>query len=107
MIDIRHKKQVNDGVNWKCGEVCLEMIFDYFDIKYDPDSIWESIKEPRYAGSKQMYALTHKLAMTSILHGLPATIYKGKNVDVLKEIDNLHTPAILSVTQKSPKRAIL
>ena len=28
MIKISHKKQKNDGYNWKCGAACLEMIFE-------------------------------------------------------------------------------
>lgn len=105
MVDIKHKRQINDGFNWKCGEVCLEMVFDFFEVQYDSDYIWESIKEPRHTGSGQMYALTHKLAATSIAYGLPATIYKGKSIEVLKKIDKLCTPAILSVTQEKSRQS--
>ena len=100
MVNIVHKRQANDGVNWKCGVSCLEMIYDYFSIPYDANEIWENIKSPRSSNSFQMYALTYKLAQDSIKKGLAATIYKGNDVHILEEIENLQIPAILSIKQK-------
>ena len=54
-----HRKQVNDGVNWKCGVACLEMIFEYYGIEYDSDDIWEKIKTPRPNTWNHFYAHTH------------------------------------------------
>ncbi len=100
MVDIRHKQQQNDGVNWKCGAVCLEMIYDYFRIEYDCNQIWDSIKSKRYKNSIQMYSLTYKLAQDAISRGLPATIYKGNDAYILEDVDKLQTPAILSIKEK-------
>lgn len=99
MIDIKHKRQRNDGINWKCGAVCLEMIYDYFQIEYDSDKIWDNVKTRRNYHSLQMYSLTYKLAQDAICRGLPATIYKGKNAHILEKVDQLQTPAILSLKQ--------
>lgn len=99
MINIEHKRQVNDGINWKCGAVCLEMIYDYFQVPYDNEEIWNNIKAQRYENSVQMYSRTYKLAQDAILRGLPATIYRGRDAHILEDIDMLQTPAILSIQQ--------
>lgn len=99
MISIKHKQQQNDGVNWKCGAVCLEMIYDHFHIEYNSEKIWESVKSQRYRDSLQMYSLTYKLAQDAISRGLQATIYKGKDAHILEDVDQFQTPAILSIRQ--------
>lgn len=99
MIHIEHKRQVNDGLNWKCGAVCLEMIYDYFQIPYDSNEIWHNIKAQRYENSMQMYSQTYKLAQDAISRGLQATIYKGRDAHILEDINQLQTPAILSLKQ--------
>ena len=104
MVNIKHKKQKNDGYNWKCGAICLEMIYDYYSIPYTSPEIWGKIKTKRNSQANsiipQWFSLTHKLAHDSIDRGLPATIYKAKNAEILHEIDKLGIPAILSITQK-------
>lgn len=99
MISIRHKQQRNDRINWKCGAVCLEMIYDYFGVEYDSNEIWNNIKCKRSEHPLQMYSLTYKLAQDAINRGLPATIYKGKDAQILENVDQLQTPAILSIKQ--------
>ncbi len=99
MIRIEHKRQINDGLNWKCGAVCLEMIYDHFQVPYNSEEIWNNIKTQRYKNSMQMYALTYKLAQDAISRGLPATIYRGLNAHILEDISELQTPAILSLKQ--------
>ena len=56
MIKISHKKQKNDGYNWKCGAACLEMIFEYFKIVRTQDDIWNEIKSMRPGSLTQFYA---------------------------------------------------
>lgn len=102
MVEIKHICQEKDGHNWKCGQACLEMIFDYYGIKYDPCDIWENIKEKRESELGQYFSPTYKMAHYSIEHGLNATIYKANEdtyLEVLKQINNLGIPAILLIRQ--------
>lgn len=101
MVNINHKKQENDRLNGKCGQVCLEMIYDYFGVKYDANEIWNNIKTKKSPNSLEMYALTYKLAQDAINRGLQATIYKGNDAHILENLDKLQVPAILSIRQKS------
>ena len=66
MIKISHKKQKNDGYNWKCGAACLEMIFEYFKIVRTQDDIWNEIKSMRPGSLTQFYACTHDVIRYAI-----------------------------------------
>lgn len=102
MVEIKHRKQVNDGVNWKCGVACLEMIFEYYGIEYDSDDIWEKIKTPRPNTWNHFYAHTHSLVKYAIEKGLNATAYKAKSdtcLEVLKKLDEISIPAILAIRE--------
>ena len=103
MVEVKHIQQQNDGFNWKCGAVCLEMIFNYYGIPCNQDDIWDAIKSDRPTGIGQRYALTYRLAQYAIGHGLNCTIYKADNNSwsaVLDELDRHTIPAILSVKEK-------
>lgn len=103
MVDIKHIQQINDGFNWKCGAVCLEMIFNYYGISCNQNDIWEAVKTNRPTGIGQKYALTYSLAQYAIDRGLNCTIYKaGKDSwsDVLNSLDQRNIPAILCVKEK-------
>lgn len=103
MLDIKHIQQVNDGVNWKCGAVCLEMIFRHYNIPCNQDDIWESIKSPRPNSFSHNYARTCDLTRYSNEQGLPATIYKTNEnnfENALQTLDVIECPAILSIIEK-------
>lgn len=108
MIKIKHIRQKNDGFNWKCGAVCLEMILKYFDIECNQDEIWEAVKTKRQTGIGQYFAMTFKLAQYSLEKGLLATIYKSDSENCLQTLDNLdmyQMPAILSVKEKKSSQS--
>lgn len=103
MVNIKHIQQEVDGINWKCGQACLEMIFDFYNIEYDKNDIWENIKALRDSLSGQYFAFTYTLAKYAIEHGLNATVYRAKEEtwsEVLKKIDNLSVPAILEMREQ-------
>lgn len=104
MVDIIHIKQSKDGINWKCGLACLEMIYNYYGIQYDSDEVWNTIKSRRPLSLIEFYAKTHKLALDAISHGLYATIYKASSLDTLNKIDQLCIPSILCITQEKSQQ---
>ncbi len=105
MVKIKHKQQVNDGYNWKCGAACLEMIFDYYDINYNKNDIWDNIKVQRPNAALDQYcAPTSKVAKYAIINKLYATIYKAKNhtcLEILKQINDKNIPSVLSIREKA------
>lgn len=104
MVEIKHIQQQNDGCNWKCGVVCLEMIFDYYKIPCKQDDVWNAVKTNRNGSKIQKFALTHSLAKYSIHRCLNATVYKADAdtwPDVLDKLERLSIPAILSVKYKN------
>ncbi|MCI8705081.1 MAG: hypothetical protein HFE60_12635 [Anaerotignum sp.] len=104
MVKVKHIQQKNDNFHWKCGAVCLEMIFDYYSILCNQDEIWNAVKSNRSGAMGQYYALTHRLAEYAINHGLNATIYKANSQTwstVLETLEQFSMPAILSITEKS------
>lgn len=106
MVEIKHIRQSNDGINWKCGAACLEMIFNYYGIPCNQNTIWEAIKCRRSDNRFQYFALTNSLAEYAINQGLNATIHKSdseKWSSELETIDQLSIPAILSVKNKAGK----
>lgn len=108
MVEIKHKQQVNDGLNWKCGSVCLEMIFEYYGIEYDSDNLWESVKVLRPSNLGHYFSLASTIARYSIKHGLDATIYQAKEdtyLEVLQKIDSLNIPAILQIRQEKSNQS--
>ena len=108
MVEIEHIQQINDGYNWKCGAVCLEMIFNYYKIPCSQNAIWNKIKSRRSTGVAQYYALTHSLAKYAISQGLNATIYKSDSENwgaTLEKLDQLSIPAILSVKEEKSQQS--
>lgn len=108
ILKVNHKQQVNDGYNWKCGIVSLDMVFDYYNIPFDSDEAWECVRSLRPRSTDQYYALSSNLAKYSIEKGLIATIYKGTQetcLKVLEMLSNKGTPAILSLMQKKSKQS--
>lgn len=108
MIGIVHRQQVNDGHNWKCGAVSLQMIFDYYRVPFDLDESWEYIRSRRPNSIDQFFARTCKLSEYSIAKGLMSTIYKGSHMTCLRILDILDVksiPAIASITQKRTKQS--
>lgn len=106
MVKIKHKQQFNDGYNWTCGAVCLEMIFDYYGIEYNEKDIWDNIKTRRPNALGQHYTQTHKVARYAIEHGLNATVYRAKHntsLELLEQINNKNIPAILEIREKKSK----
>ena len=103
MVKINHKQQHNDGYNWKCGAVCLEMIFDYYNIECDKSDIWENIKTLRPKMQGHYYAPTHKVTKCAIEHGLNATAYKAQQntcLELLEQINDKNIPAVLAIREK-------
>lgn len=103
MVKLQHIQQVNDGRNWKCGAVCLQMIFNHYGIPCNQDDIWDAIKADRPTGIGQKYALTYSLAQYAIGRGLSCTIYKTDEYswsNVLDELDRCNIPAVLSIREK-------
>lgn len=108
MVEIKHIQQKNDGFNWKCGAVCLEMIFNYYKIPCNQDAIWDAVKCNCYTGIGQKYALTHSLAEYAISQGLNATVYKSdseKWATILEMLDQRSIPAILSVKENKSQQS--
>ena len=108
MIKISHKKQKNDGYNWKCGAACLEMIFEYFKIVRTQDDIWNEIKSMRPGSLTQFYACTHDVIRYAIKNGLCATGYKVKEStcrNILEELDKEQVPAILLVKEQKTSQS--
>lgn len=103
MIEMEHIQQKNDGINWKCGAVSLEMILKYYGITCEQDEIWDAVKSVRPTRKNQYYALTYQLAQYAIQKGLCATIYKADYdscLHILDYYDEINRPIIMSVTQK-------
>ena len=103
MIEMEHIQQKNDGINWKCGAVSLEMILNYYGITCEQDEIWDAVKSVRPTRNNQYYALTYQLAQYAIQKGLCATIYKADYdscLHILDYFDEINRPIIMSVTQK-------
>ena len=108
MVKIEHIRQVNDGHNWKCGAVCLEMIFNFYGIPCNQDDIWEKIKSKRNDGIEQYYSHTVDLAKYSVNKGLKAYICKAKPncVEiVLSLIDTDKRPVIMSILEKKSQNS--
>ena len=102
MIKMEHIRQSNDGYNWKCGAVCLEMLLGFYGIKCKQDDIWRKIKS-KCSNGFQYYAKTYDLARCAIEMGLNTTIYKTNEKDCLQLLDFLdkeNWPVIMSVLQK-------
>ena len=103
MVEIKHIQQINDGFNWKCGAVCLEMIFNHYGIPCNQDDIWNAVQADRSTGPGQKFAFTYSLAQYAISRGLNCTIYKTDEnnwPNVLEELEQRSIPAILSVKEK-------
>ena len=103
MLKINYKQQINDGINWKCGVVSLEMIFNYYGIHSDSDDIWENIKAKNPNSLGQYYAHTHKMARYAIDHGLNATVFRARKdtwLYILNQINEMDIPAILLIRAK-------
>lgn len=100
MVELEHVRQ--DGKE-KCGAACLEMIFKHYEVLYEKDEIWNSIKTAR-PDSYKMYASTQNLVKYSNHCGLDATAYQADAntwPNVLDRLDALNMPTILSVRYRN------
>lgn len=108
MIHINHQQQQIDGVNWTCGAVCLSMIFDFFGIQKDVQSIWDEIKTARNGSVSEKFSTTMNLVNFSMQNGLNATVYRTSGsqfYDLLDYLTDASTPAILSMLDNKSKRS--
>ena len=105
MIKIDHMRQENDGYNWKCGIVCLAMVFKHYHIQCNQDEMWEILKQKRQTGINQYYTLTYLLAQYAISKGLNATIYKTDRENCLSILDQLDENLLLAILSVKEKKS--
>ena len=102
MLNIKTRRQVDEGGSYKCGPYAMEAVLRFFGCGKTADDVWDAATVDRGIGGQKVVS-TIGMVRFAMDNGVYGTIYRSRNMPrTLNRLDKLGATAVLCVAFRHP-----